>query len=363
MRERVVHRVSAHAHTLAKSADTLDVGERDEAPTLRVMDGAALRTLLAERPLLADGGMGTSLIEQGEPIGTCFELLNVERSRSGSCRSIAPSSTPAPTSSSRTRSVATGSGSAPTASPRGRPSSTAPRWPSRVTPAPGSSPVRWGRSACAWLRTAGSGRRTRSRRTWSRPPRSRRAASTCWSSRRRRTCARWSRRSRPRAQGRRRIAVVVSATFTKDDRTLLGLLARAGRRASGRARRGRDRRELRRGSGAAAPRDAATCGRPPAPSRSSRARTPAVPRRSAVGSCTRRRPSTWRSTHARSSTKACRSSVGVAGPGPAHTLAIAEAIRVRAPRPRVDRRPARSDEPEDGPRPAATRHRARVEAR
>ena len=45
--------------------------------TLRVMDGAALRTLLAERPLLADGGMGTSLIEQGEPIGTCFELLNV----------------------------------------------------------------------------------------------------------------------------------------------------------------------------------------------------------------------------------------------------------------------------------------------
>ncbi|MGZ8650987.1 MAG: bifunctional homocysteine S-methyltransferase/methylenetetrahydrofolate reductase [Actinomycetota bacterium] len=42
------------------------------------MDGAALRTLLAERPLLADGGMGTSLIEQGERVGTCFELLNVD---------------------------------------------------------------------------------------------------------------------------------------------------------------------------------------------------------------------------------------------------------------------------------------------
>ena len=42
------------------------------------MDGSALRTILAERPLLADGGMGTSLIEQGEPIGTCFELLNVD---------------------------------------------------------------------------------------------------------------------------------------------------------------------------------------------------------------------------------------------------------------------------------------------
>src|SRR5258708_4174816 len=42
------------------------------------MDGATLRTLLAEGSLLADGGMGTSLIEQGEPVGTCFELLNVE---------------------------------------------------------------------------------------------------------------------------------------------------------------------------------------------------------------------------------------------------------------------------------------------
>jgi methionine synthase / methylenetetrahydrofolate reductase (NADH) len=42
------------------------------------MDGATLRTLLADGPLLADGGMGTSLIEQGEPVGTCFELLNVD---------------------------------------------------------------------------------------------------------------------------------------------------------------------------------------------------------------------------------------------------------------------------------------------
>lgn len=47
-------------------------------PTLVGMDGATLRTLVAERPLLADGGMGTSLIEQGEPLGTCFELLNVD---------------------------------------------------------------------------------------------------------------------------------------------------------------------------------------------------------------------------------------------------------------------------------------------
>ena len=42
------------------------------------MDGAALRTLLREGPLLADGGMGTSLIEAGAPVGDCFELLNVD---------------------------------------------------------------------------------------------------------------------------------------------------------------------------------------------------------------------------------------------------------------------------------------------
>jgi methionine synthase I (cobalamin-dependent)/5,10-methylenetetrahydrofolate reductase len=42
------------------------------------MDGAELRLLLAEGPLLADGGMGTSLIARGAPVGACFEALNVE---------------------------------------------------------------------------------------------------------------------------------------------------------------------------------------------------------------------------------------------------------------------------------------------
>jgi len=42
------------------------------------MDGASLRAVIAEGPLIADGGMGTSLIEAGAPVGTCFELLNVE---------------------------------------------------------------------------------------------------------------------------------------------------------------------------------------------------------------------------------------------------------------------------------------------
>jgi methionine synthase I (cobalamin-dependent)/5,10-methylenetetrahydrofolate reductase len=42
------------------------------------MDGDALRMLLSEGPILADGGMGTSLIEAGAPVGDCFELLNTD---------------------------------------------------------------------------------------------------------------------------------------------------------------------------------------------------------------------------------------------------------------------------------------------
>ncbi len=42
------------------------------------MDGADLRDRLATAPLVADGGMGTSLIEAGAPVGACFEALNVE---------------------------------------------------------------------------------------------------------------------------------------------------------------------------------------------------------------------------------------------------------------------------------------------
>jgi len=42
------------------------------------MDRATLRQLLATAPLLADGGMGTSLIAAGAPVGSCLERLNVE---------------------------------------------------------------------------------------------------------------------------------------------------------------------------------------------------------------------------------------------------------------------------------------------
>jgi homocysteine S-methyltransferase len=42
------------------------------------MDGAELRERLARGPLVADGGMGTSLIEGGAPVGACFEALNLE---------------------------------------------------------------------------------------------------------------------------------------------------------------------------------------------------------------------------------------------------------------------------------------------
>jgi methionine synthase / methylenetetrahydrofolate reductase(NADPH) len=41
------------------------------------MDATAFRALLAEGPLLADGGMGTSLIARGVPVDACMEELNV----------------------------------------------------------------------------------------------------------------------------------------------------------------------------------------------------------------------------------------------------------------------------------------------
>ena len=41
------------------------------------MDRPAFAKLIAERPLLTDGGMGTSLVARGAPPDSCFELLNV----------------------------------------------------------------------------------------------------------------------------------------------------------------------------------------------------------------------------------------------------------------------------------------------
>jgi homocysteine S-methyltransferase len=42
------------------------------------MNGTALRALLAEGPLVADGGMGTALIDAGAGPGECMEALNVK---------------------------------------------------------------------------------------------------------------------------------------------------------------------------------------------------------------------------------------------------------------------------------------------
>ena len=41
------------------------------------MDATAFRSLLAAGPVLADGGMGTSLIERGAPVDACMEEANV----------------------------------------------------------------------------------------------------------------------------------------------------------------------------------------------------------------------------------------------------------------------------------------------
>ncbi|MEP6757796.1 MAG: homocysteine S-methyltransferase family protein, partial [Actinomycetota bacterium] len=40
------------------------------------MDAVALRVRLDEGPVLADGGMGTALIDAGVPVATCMEALN-----------------------------------------------------------------------------------------------------------------------------------------------------------------------------------------------------------------------------------------------------------------------------------------------
>ena len=40
------------------------------------MDAVSLRARLAEGPLLADGGMGTALIDTGVPVDACMEALN-----------------------------------------------------------------------------------------------------------------------------------------------------------------------------------------------------------------------------------------------------------------------------------------------
>jgi homocysteine S-methyltransferase len=42
------------------------------------MDRPAFSTLLRHGPLLTDGGMGTSLVDAGAPVGGCFEALNAE---------------------------------------------------------------------------------------------------------------------------------------------------------------------------------------------------------------------------------------------------------------------------------------------
>jgi methionine synthase / methylenetetrahydrofolate reductase (NADH) len=43
------------------------------------VDGTDFHAVLSTGPLLADGGMGTSLIERGAAIGVCFEALNIDQ--------------------------------------------------------------------------------------------------------------------------------------------------------------------------------------------------------------------------------------------------------------------------------------------
>jgi methionine synthase / methylenetetrahydrofolate reductase(NADPH) len=47
-------------------------------PTLEAVDSIELRRLLTLGPVLADGGMGTSLIASGAPLDACFEAFNTQ---------------------------------------------------------------------------------------------------------------------------------------------------------------------------------------------------------------------------------------------------------------------------------------------
>ena len=211
-----------------------------------------------------------------------------------------------------------------TASPRGRPSSIGRRWPWRVMPALGSSPVRWDRSACALapygrVRTGGrvrglpgAGGRARGRR---RRPVGRRDADG-------------PARDGAGARGRARGAPAHRGRGERDVHEgrphAAGLVSVTGRRTAGRARGGRDRGELRRGSGAAVagdPGHAACRRRRPARGTPERGRAHAgrrtvrVSRHAGVpgGACTRAFLDEGVSIIG-----------GCCGTGPAHTTAIAE---------------------------------------
>src|SRR5436309_957190 len=53
-------------------------GRRSTGPwDNRAVNADELRRLLSRGPLLSDGGMGTSLIDRGAAVDSCFEALNV----------------------------------------------------------------------------------------------------------------------------------------------------------------------------------------------------------------------------------------------------------------------------------------------
>ena len=321
-------------------------------PTLGAMDGATLRTLLADGPLLADGGMGTSLIEQGEPVGTCFELLNVEAAeRIGSIHRAfihAGADVILTNTFGGNRNRLDVHGLAARAGELNRAAVAIARDAGARFVAGSMGPL--------GVRLAPYGRvRPEDAFAAYREQASALAeggvdlliieTQTDLLEMEQALAA-----AREAAPG---IAVAVSATFTKDDRTLLGSspvqvaerLTQLGADAIG-----------------------ANCGEGPAQllrvmqrMRPAVGAVPLVARPNAGGPTQVGGRFVYPATpeylaeHARAFLDVGVSIIGgCCGTGPAHTLAVAEAIRVRTPRARVIVA-SQADEPEDGPRPAATR--------
>jgi methionine synthase I (cobalamin-dependent)/5,10-methylenetetrahydrofolate reductase len=62
---------------IRESAKGLGSERRAGPATIGRVDASSFRSLLVAGPLLTDGGMGTSLIDRGAPVDACFEALNV----------------------------------------------------------------------------------------------------------------------------------------------------------------------------------------------------------------------------------------------------------------------------------------------
>ena len=309
------------------------------------MDATELAGLLAGGPLLADGGMGTSLIARGAPVGACLEALNVDDPADVDARASRVRGRRRPPVLTNTfganrfrlgrHGLADRVGAINRAGVSIARAGAGARFVGGSMGPLGVRLAPYGRvgledALAAYARAGGGARRGRRDllvdRDAERPARDRAGA-------------------RGRTRGRRRARRSWrSATFTRDDRTLLGETPAQVAARLAEPRRGRDRRRT---AERVRRRCCGSCARC-APRAGGR---PLVARPNAGGPHGGRRAvrlsgdagATSRSTRWRSSTRARPSSGAAAAPAPTHTAAIAAALASEAAgraaiTPRIERR-------------------------